>query len=264
MERLSADVRTAFTRAFWTTEGRLSSDTQSAYLLALAFDLLPAEHVPAAFEHLLRLIKEADGHLRTGFVGTPLLAPTLTRFGRVDLAYELLLKETYPGWLYSIRQGATTMWERWNSYSHSDGFGDAGMNSFNHYAYGAVGQWMYESVAGLVPDPEHPGYAHFFVSPLPGGGLEYAQVELLTACGPVASGWRFEGDTLVMEALVPDGASATVVFPFGNAEEILWQGRTVENVAFKHGERTALEAGPGSHTFMIRTSLNPSRARGAD
>jgi len=241
----------------------LSSDTQTAYLLALAFDLLPAEHVPTAFQHLLRLINEADGHLRTGFVGTPLLAPTLTRFGRTDLAYEILLKESYPGWLYSIRQGATTMWERWNSYSHSDGFGDASMNSFNHYAYGAIGQWMYETVAGLIPDPRNPGYAHFFVSPLPGGGLEWAQADLLTARGTVASGWRFEGDTLVVEAVVPEGTSATVVFPFGEAKDILWQGLTVEGVAFQHGDQTALEVGPGAHTFMIRTPLNPSKAREA-
>lgn len=252
MERLAADVRKAFTDAFWTNDGRLSSDTQTAYLLALAFDLLPEKHVPAAFQHLLRLINEADGHLRTGFVGTPLLAPTLTRFGREDLAYELLLKETYPGWLYSIRQGATTMWERWNSYSHSDGFGNAEMNSFNHYAYGAIGQWMYETVAGLEPDPEHPGYTHFFVSPQPGGGLDWARAELATARGTVASGWRFEEATLVMEAVVPECASATVVFPFGETEAILWQGRTVENVAFKYGERTALKTGPGSHTFMIK------------
>jgi alpha-L-rhamnosidase len=203
-------------------------------------------------QNLLRLIAEADGHLRTGFVGTPLLLPTLTRFGRVDLAYELLLKETYPGWLFSIHQGATTLWERWNSYSHRDGFGDATMNSFNHYAYGAVGQWMYETVAGLVPDPEHPGYRHFFVQPVPGGGLRQARAELLTAHGRCASGWRLEDQALIIEAEVPEGTTATVVFPSGTPANIFWQGTSLEKIAIKRGPQTALRVGPGSHRFCIK------------
>jgi alpha-L-rhamnosidase len=249
---LAREVRQAFVKTFWTEENRLSSDTQTAYLLALAFDLLPVEKVQEALQNLLRLIAEADGHLRTGFVGTPLLLPTLTRFGRVDLAYELLLKETYPGWLFSIHQGATTLWERWNSYSHRDGFGDATMNSFNHYAYGAVGQWMYETVAGLVPDPEHPGYRHFFVQPVPGGGLRQARAELLTAHGRCASGWRLEDQALIIEAEVPEGTTATVVFPSGTPANIFWQGTSLEKIAIKRGPQTALRVGPGSHRFCIK------------
>src|SRR5690606_34307131 len=109
--------------------------------------------------------------------------------GRPDLAYELLFKETYPSWFYSINQGATTMWERWNSYSHDAGFGDAGMNSFNHYAYGAIGQWMYERVAGLAPDPENPGYKHFLIRPPNGQQPDSACGELETAYGKAASVW---------------------------------------------------------------------------
>jgi alpha-L-rhamnosidase len=165
LNQLNKEIRIAFQKHFWIEGRRLSSETQTAYLLALAFDLLPEADRPAAVEQLIHLIEAADGHLRTGFVGTPLLNRVLTRFGHTDLAYSILLKETYPGWFFSIRQGATTMWERWNSYSHADGFGDAGMNSFNHYAYGAIGQWLYETVAGLAP--LEPGYKAFSVAPEP-------------------------------------------------------------------------------------------------
>ena len=182
LEALFASVSSAFRNRFFHADGRLATpaETQTAYLLALGFDLLPEEMRPRAFANLVRLVEQAGGHLGTGFLGTPLLAPTLDRFGRGDLAYQVLFKETYPSWFFSIHQGATTMWERWNSYSHADGFGDAGMNSFNHYAYGAIGQWMYERIAGLAPDPEHPGYKRFFIQPLPGGPLTHAAAELET------------------------------------------------------------------------------------
>lgn len=248
---LADSVRKAFVDEFWTSGDRLKSDTQTAYLLALAFDLLPEEKQPAAFDNLVRLLGEADNHLRTGFVGTPLLNNTLTRFGRLDLAYEVLLKETYPGWLYSIHQGATTMWERWNSYSHEDGFGNVEMNSFNHYAYGAIGQWMVETIAGLAPDPDHPGYKHFFIRPQPGGGLTWATADLLTVHGPAGSSWQVEGDGLIMEAIVPEETSATVVFPRGNPDQILWKGRPIGNQAITIDGRTALKVGPGSHSFSV-------------
>jgi len=191
------------------------------------------------------LIEAADRHLRTGFVGTPLLAPVLTRFGQTDLAYEILLKETYPGWIFSIRQGATTLWERWNSYSHAEGFGDASMNSFNHYAYGAIGQWLYEHVAGLAPDPEAPGYRHFFIQPKPGGDLQSARAQLETPHGKAASAWRMEGEVLVIEAVVPEGTEATVRFPVPGGATVVYRRDT-----FAAAE--PLRIGPGCHTFMIR------------
>lgn len=248
---LAASVRDAFVAEFWTKADRLSSDTQTAYLLALAFDLLPEEKRPAAVDNLIRLLREADNHLRTGFVGTPLLNATLSRFGHLDLAYEILLKETYPGWLYSIHQGATTMWERWNSYSHEDGFGDVGMNSFNHYAYGAIGQWMVETIAGLAPDPETPGYAHFFIQPQPGGGLTWASAELATVHGPAGSSWQIEGDSLIMEAIVPENTTATVVFPRGTPDTILWKGRPVGEQASMVENKPCLKVGPGAHSFVV-------------
>jgi alpha-L-rhamnosidase len=159
------------------------------------------------------MVGQADGHLRTGFLGTPLLAPVLDRFGRTDVAYQVLFKDTYPSWFYSIHQGATTMWERWNSYSHESGFGDAGMNSFNHYAYGAIGQWMHERIAGLAPDPEQPGYKHFFIQPAPGGPLTSAKAELMTPYGTASSSWKLQQGKLQLEAIVPPNTSATLLLP---------------------------------------------------
>lgn len=222
LEKLFASVASAFTKKFFDAEGKLSTDveSQTGYLLALGFDLLPETLRPKAVANLVRLIESADGHLRTGFLGTPLLAPVLDRFGHTDLAYQILFKETYPSWFYSIHQGATTMWERWNSYSHADGFGDAGMNSFNHYAYGAIGQWMQERIAGLAPDPEHPGYKHFFIQPAPGGPLTFARAELETPYGKAVSAWKLDNGMLEIEAVIPPNTSATLILPGKDATRL--------------------------------------------
>ncbi len=131
--------------------------------------------------------------LCTGFLGTPLIAFVLDPEGHTDDACRVLFKETCPSWFFSINQGATTMRERRNSYSHKDGFGSAGMNSFNHYAYGAIGRWMYKRIAGLAPDPAHPGCKHFFIRPEPGGPLTAARAERETPYGTAAGGWEKKG-----------------------------------------------------------------------
>lgn len=211
-------VRDAFVREYFDQEGklRISPETQTAYALALAFDLLPPNLRTKAGDHLARLVREAGTHLRTGFLGTPCLAPALDGTGHSDIAAELLFQETYPSWFYPINQGATTMWERWNSYTRDEGFGDAKMNSFNHYAYGAIGQWMYERVAGLTPDPAHPGYKHFFVRPLPLKQLDSASAELRTPYGKASSAWKRLADgKVVMDVVVPPNTTATIEFADG-------------------------------------------------
>jgi alpha-L-rhamnosidase len=155
--------------------------------------------------------------------------------GHADLAYTLLFNETYPSWFFSINQGATTMWERWNSYSHKDGFGKAGMNSFNHYAYGAIGQWMYERIAGLAPDPEQPGYKHFFIQPLPGGPLRWAEAELETPYGSARSAWQLQGDLMTLEVTVPPNTTATLRVPTG------WKGQDLPALLT-----------PGEHSLKLR------------
>ena len=222
-------LKQAFAKHYFDKDGTLQNapETQTAYLLAIKFDLIPEGLQDKAMGHLLRLIGEADGHLRTGFLGTPYLAQVLDDNGYGELAYSILFKETYPSWFFSINQGATTMWERWNSFSHKDGFGNAGMNSFNHYAYGAIGQWMYERVAGLSPDPANPGYKHFFVRPLISFQLDWACAELETPYGTASSGWsRGEGKgTIVMEVVVPPNTCATIEFPNNRKSETVTAGK---------------------------------------
>jgi alpha-L-rhamnosidase len=222
----AASVRHAFTTNYFTADGRLQNapETQTAYVLAIAFDLIPGELKPQAAAQLVRLVGAADGHLRTGFLGTPYLTRALDECGYSALAGELLFQETYPSWFYPINQGATTMWERWNSYTRDKGFGDVSMNSFNHYAYGAIGQWLYERVAGLAPDPAQPGYKHFLVRPLTAAQLDSARAELDTPYGRAASAWTRKNGKIEMDVIVPPNTTATVEFPGGRQPETVAAG----------------------------------------
>jgi alpha-L-rhamnosidase len=209
--KLYEDVAAAFTREFVTDAGRIAGNTQTCYLLALGFDLLPEELRPKAVKHLLRAFEMRGWHLSTGFVGTPLIAPVLSRFGHTDAAYRILNQQTYPGWIYSILQGATTMWERWNSYTKADGFGPVGMNSFNHYAYGAIGQWMYANVGGL--DTAEAGYKKLRIAPEPGGGLTHASSKLATMFGHAESSWSIADGQIKLTVVVPPNTTAEVLLP---------------------------------------------------
>jgi alpha-L-rhamnosidase len=156
--------------------------------------------------------------MSTGFVGTSYLCQVLTDAGRLDLAYALLLQKTYPSWLYSILHGATTIWERWDGWTEEKGFQDPGMNSFNHYAYGAVGAWMYQSVAGIRPDPEYPGFQHFTLNPKVGGGLTFARAEYESAYGKIVSDWKIEHGEFTWKFTIPANTSATVVTQDGASQ----------------------------------------------
>ena len=222
--RLLAKIKAAFAREFITPSGRLVSETQTAYLLALAYDLFPEELREQAVGRLVAKFAEYQDHLSTGFVGTPLIGPVLSRFGKTDLAYRILLQKTYPGWLFSVLQGATTMWERWNSYTKEAGFGDVGMNSFNHYAYGAIGQWMYASIAGIELDEADPAFHHVLIKPEPPSEINlsapadetvtWAEGRLMTRYGLVTSRWEATEDgRLVFNFTIPPNTTATVMLP---------------------------------------------------
>jgi alpha-L-rhamnosidase len=255
-EALLEEVRAAFSHEFVTPGGRVVGNTQTADLLALAFDLLPEEHRPAVLDHLIHDLEKHGWHLSTGFVGTPLLAPTLSRFGRADAAYRLLKQDTYPSWLYTVKQGATTMWERWDSWTEERGFQTPGMNSFNHYAYGAIGQWMYATVAGLGLDPLEPGCRHAVIRPEPGGGLTHARAELQSVYGPVASGWEVADGTFRLRVGIPANARATVFLPgeaLGAAREgdvPLAEVEGVTKARVEHG-RIVCDVGAGSYEFTV-------------
>ena len=166
--------------------------------MALAFDLLPEAQRPTTVDRLVALIKERNWHLSTGFLGTPLLCPVLTRFGRLDIAFRLLMQETYPGWLYPVSIGATTMWERWNSWTPDKGFVEVGMNSLNHYAYGAIGQWIYANLGGIALDPAKPAYKHIRIAPKPGGGIKHAKAQLRSMHGLIEVSWQITDATFTL------------------------------------------------------------------
>lgn len=262
------EIAMAFSRRFFDADARLRTpqETQTGYLLALAFELLPETMRAGAAAHLAEQVRAAGGRLRTGFLGTPLLAPVLDRFGYRDLAYGALFTDSYPSWFFSIDQGATTMWERWNSYSHEKGFGDPGMNSFNHYAYGAIGQWLYERLAGLAPDPEQPGYRHFYVQPACDGPLSWAEARLETPYGPARSAWKKKNDTISMDVTVPPNTSATVLFPSGAMSEIMVNSRPASEVipdteiGIRDGHR-AIHVGPGKFHFIVRVETPAGSVR---
>ena len=251
LERLFARIRDAFDRAYVQPDGRIEGDTQTVYLLALAFDLLPEEKRPLAAERLVEdIVEKRHGHLSTGFLGVSLLNPVLTRIGRTDLAYRLLLNDTYPSWGYSMSQGATTIWERWDGWTEEKGFQDPGMNSFNHYALGSVGQWMYAVVAGIDLDPEEPGYQRIIFQPRPGGGLTHAEAALRTLYGRVRSAWRIEKGRLRWEVEVPPNTTAEIHVPTSDPETVTESGRAVtEAEGLTPIGPAVFEAGSGRYVF---------------
>jgi alpha-L-rhamnosidase len=208
---LLKNIKAAFLKEYLTPNGRLVSGTQTAYVLALNFDLLPEDLRQQAADRLAQNIKNYDNHLTTGFLGTPYLCHVLTRFGYTDLAYDLLLQETYPSWLYPVKMGATTIWERWDGIKPDSTFQTPGMNSFNHYAYGAIGDWMYRVVAGIQESA--PGYKKILIAPQPGGKLTEASASLITPYGQVKSSWKIENNMLTLDFIIPPNTLAEIVLP---------------------------------------------------
>ncbi|MGJ3242627.1 MAG: family 78 glycoside hydrolase catalytic domain [Opitutales bacterium] len=210
--RLHSDIVQAFQATFVAPSGRIPAPSQTAYLLALGFDLLKPEQRAEALTWLIYELARCHWHLSTGFLGTPLLAPVLTKVGRIDIACALLKTETYPGWLFSVLQGATTMWERWNSYSKADGFGPVSMNSFNHYAYGCIGDWLYKHIAGLAP--EQPGYRRIRYQPEPRSGLGSAGFSLDTPFGHAGIRWQATRQAVRISLDVPPDTEGVLRLPF--------------------------------------------------
>ncbi|WP_218938096.1 family 78 glycoside hydrolase catalytic domain [Actinomyces culturomici] len=216
---LAERVREAFIAEFVTPSGRLMSDAQTAYALALAFDLLPESAREGAAARLADLVKSAGYRISTGFVGTPLVTGALAANGHADVAYRLLLQTEAPSWLYPVTKGATTVWERWDSLLPDGTVNPSGMTSFNHYALGAVADWMHRTVAGLAP--AEPGWRRLEIAPIPPKrGLDSASASLLTPYGEAASSWRLEDGELHLDVRVPVGATARVVLPSGAIHEV--------------------------------------------
>ncbi|WP_136482929.1 family 78 glycoside hydrolase catalytic domain [Cognatitamlana onchidii] len=236
---LYKQIALAFENKFFDTNGKFINEkqTQTSYLLAIYFDLLQPETKLKAQKYLLEEIKNADYHLGTGFLGTPILPKVLDDIGEIDLMYDILFKETYPSWFYSINQGATTMWERWNSYSIEDGYNKQPMNSLNHYAYGAIGQWMYERIAGL--SSLEPGYKKIKIAPVPNVDfLTSASASVNTPYGKASSSWEVKDNLFNLEVIIPPNTTAEIYLPNTSENE----AQKLKNV--------------GAGTYKFQTKLN--------
>jgi alpha-L-rhamnosidase len=247
--------------------GRVSSNTQTAYVLALHFDLLPETVRAQAAQRLVDNIRQYGNHLTTGFLGTPYLCHVLSRFGHADAAFTLLMQESYPSWLYPVKMGATTIWERWNGIRTDGSFEVPSMNSFNHYAYGAIGDWMYRAVAGLDTDETGPGYRHVVVKPHVGGGLTMANATLDTYYGKTSSGWEWKDGILRLSVTVPPNSKATLHLPVSSADRLTEGGRAVAgSKEFGMGGlldgRLTLTCGSGSYVFEMPYAYPTSKKGG--
>ncbi len=206
----AAFVRDVFQKHFIGEDGMLTCDTQTAYVVALAFDLVPEKARYAA--HLAEKIHANGDKLQTGFIGTAYIMDALTQNGYADVAYTLLLQKEFPSWLYCVRKGATTIWEHWDGLKPDGSMWSEAMNSFNHYAYGAVAAWLYGTVAGINPDESRPGYDHILIKPIPDARLSHASAALETRHGTVSSGWKKTEDGYILSVTIPEGATADVTF----------------------------------------------------
>ena len=214
---MAATAEDYLKRTFFTADGGtilpVFRDMQTPMLFALKLGLVEGDAKARAIADLRASITASGGTLHTGFLGTAIALDTLTASGLSSLAYDLLLNRKFPGWLYSVDQGATTVWERWNSYTKKDGFGPVGMNSFNHYAYGSVLAWLYKTAAGIAADVRSPGFRHIVMAPVPDRRLGFVKAEYRSSAGLVKSAWRYKGDEWIWEFTVPAGATATVTVP---------------------------------------------------
>jgi len=237
-------IRAAFQNAYVTSDGRIKGDTQTAYVLALSMDLLPDASRKAAADRLVALVEAKDWHLSTGFLGTPRLLPVLTDTGHTDVAYRLLQQRSFPSWGYQIDRGSTTMWERWDSIRPDNSFQDPAMNSFNHYAYGSVGEWMYTNIAGISAGG--PGYREIVIRPRPGGDITTARAVFTSVYGPVSTHWRQRSGRFTLTCAVPPNTTAEVWIPAPAPDAVT---RTHGTFLRQEDGCAVYRVGSGTHRF---------------
>jgi alpha-L-rhamnosidase len=245
-------IKKVFNDEFFTKTGRSASDSQTSYVLALMFDLLPADMRPKATQYLVDDIKSRRNHLSTGFLGTPYLCHVLSDNGKTDVAYDLLFQESYPSWLYPVKQGATTIWERWDGQKVDSTFQDIGMNSFNHYAYGAIGDWLYRVVAGL--EIGKAGYKQILIQPQPTDKLSFAKAYYDSPYGKIESGWERKNGKITLKVRIPSNTVATISLLDAKSDKITEGGKTFsDKTTFQNlrteGKWVKFEIGSGEYSF---------------
>jgi alpha-L-rhamnosidase len=254
-QALNKKIKQAFLNEFVTPNGRVVANTQTAYTLALAFNLIDSARMEKAAANLALDVKKFN-HITTGFLGTPLICQTLTDHGYIDLAYRLLTRKEYPSWLYPVTMGATTIWERWDGIKPDSTFQDKGMNSFNHYAYGAIGKWMYEVIAGIGIDTENPGYKNILIHPRPGGGLTYAKAFHESMFGRINSGWKIADGEFILDITIPPNTTASVYIP-GNAMETMINSTPLsqyKGATFPTADKSILKIGSGDYQIKYKVT----------
>lgn len=261
-DKLYRNISRAFCNYFFDSEGYTIEgnhegtprmDTQTSYLLPLAFLELPEDLQQKAVKHLLEAIKRSNYHLQTGFLGTPLLCNVLSNFGHNDIAYKLYTQTEYPSWLFPVKQGATTMWERWNSYTIKEGFGEVSMNSFNHYAYGAIEEWIMSHNLGIQRDENRPGYKHILMQPKIDDTFSFVKGGFRSVYGDIASAWEIKPSGTEIEFTIPANTTATFTLPVSSMDNLkLKKGKKgVSSKSFDDG-KAVYELKSGTYKFILK------------
>lgn len=261
-DKLYKNVSRAFCNYFFDSEGYTIEgnhegtprmDTQTSYLLPLAFLELPEDLQQKAVKHLLEAIERSNYHLQTGFLGTPLLCNVLSNFGHNDIAYRLYTQTEYPSWLFPVKQGATTMWERWNSYTIKEGFGEVSMNSFNHYAYGAIEEWIMSHNLGIQRDENRPGYKHILMQPKIDDTFSFVKGGFRSVYGDIASAWEIKPSGTEIEFTIPANTTATFTLPVSSMDNLkLKKGKKgVSSKSFDDG-KAVYELKSGTYKFILK------------
>ena len=225
--------------------------------MALRFNLLPDDLRSKAAQYLEEDVEAHHDHLTTGFVGVSYLLPALTSENKIDVAYRLFQQDTFPSWLFSVKNGATTIWERWDGWTQEKGFQNPGMNSFNHYSLGSCGEWVFDTVAGIGVDPEQPGFRHIIIHPRPGGDLTHAEGSVDSIHGKISTKWKLESGRFSLDVTIPANTTASVELPTPNLSSVQESGHSVANdpevkaTADSHGNSQFL-IGSGDYHFTCQ------------
>lgn len=244
-QELHKSIKNGFQQHFFDDAGNMTVQTQTAHIIALYFELVPKEQKGKIADDLVKLLEKEKGHLVTGFVGTPYFCHALSQNGHLKEAYELLLKDDFPSWLYQIKKGATTIWEHWDGLKPDGTMWSPDMNSFNHYAYGAIGEWLYRVVAGIEIDEDKAGYKHAVIYPRMGGGLTFAQASYKSVYGNIETEWKLCGGKAELTVVIPPNTTASVCLE--NTVEI----EETEGILFKkNGSDSVGVIGSGFYRFV--------------
>ncbi|MBN1817119.1 MAG: family 78 glycoside hydrolase catalytic domain [Sedimentisphaerales bacterium] len=248
---LFEDIKAAFNKAYVAEDGRIKGDTQTVYVLGLMFDLLPQAKRPAAVKYLVDNLAQRGWHLSTGFVGTKDLMMTLYGVGRPDVAYRLFHNDTFPSWGFSIRHGATSIWERWDGWTPDKGFQDPGMNSFAHYSFGAVCEWMFKTIGGI--DTDGPAYEQIIIRPQPGGKIHQARVSHKCIRGMIHTDWNLSDDVFTLKVDIPANTTARVYIPTDKRESVSEKGNFAGTAYLCVEDGSVVYAvGSGNYEFIAK------------